>query len=195
MKKILVIQLAASLLLASPVFAGWEEGMAATQAGDYKKAYTELLPLAEQGNISAQTSIGVMYFNGQGVAQDIDAALVWLNIAANQGHDVAQFNLGVIYSNGTGVDQNFAEAAKWYRLAAKQRYAMAQFNLASLYQSGDGVKKDRSRAHLWFNIAAASGNAEAAARLSQLESEMTAQQIDAAQELAGACVDSGYQTC
>jgi TPR repeat protein len=195
MKKLLAIQIAASLMLATPCFAGWEEGMAATRAGNYKQAYAELLPLAEQGNVSAQTAIGVMYFNGQGVAQDFSAALVWLNIAANQGHDVAQFNLAVMHDSGSGTDQNFTEAVKWYRLAASQKHVMAQFNLASMFQSGDGVNKDLTRAHMWFNIASTLGHADAAARVAQLEAEMTPQQIATAQALAGECIDSGYRTC
>ena len=195
MKKMLLLNIAASLMLAFPATAGWEEGMAAAKKGDHALAYKELLPLAEQGNISAQTTLGVMYFNGQGVPQDYDAALVWLSLAANQGHDVAQFNLGVMYDSGIGIDQDFSLAARWYQLAANQRHATAQYNLAQMYQSGDGVKQDSIRAHMWFNIAATLGNDEAAASLKLIEKTMTAKQVSSAQRLAGACVDNAYQGC
>lgn len=37
-------------ILAAPAFAGFDEGVAAFDRGDYSTAYRELLPLAEQGH-------------------------------------------------------------------------------------------------------------------------------------------------
>ena len=189
----IIISLA--LIMTTSTYAGWKEGMAAADKGEHEKAYMEFLPLAESGHVSAQTTVGVMYYSGQGVPQDYDAALVWLNIAANSGHDVAQYNLGIMYDNGIGIDQDFSEAAKWYRLAANQGHARAQLNLGAMYKNGDGVKKDISRAHLWFNIASSMGDNDAAENLQQVELLMTVEQMDDAQLLAGQCVDSDYQDC
>ena len=45
----------------------FQDGLDAAQRQDYKTAYKLFLPLAEQGNASAQFNLGVMYDNGQGV--------------------------------------------------------------------------------------------------------------------------------
>ncbi len=58
------------VVLAAPAWAGWDEGIAAYERGDYATALRELRPLAEQGHAPAQNILGVMYTEGQGVPQD-----------------------------------------------------------------------------------------------------------------------------
>jgi len=93
---------------------------------------TEWRPLAEQGDASAQTNLGVMYHQGHGVPQDYAEAMKWFRLAAEQGHPSAQTNLGVMYHQGQGVPQDYAEAMKWYRLAADQGHTNAQTNLSKV---------------------------------------------------------------
>ena len=62
-----------------------EAGVAAYKRGDYAAALSELRPLAEQGRATAQLALGVMYTNGEGVAQDYIQAHMWLSLAASQG--------------------------------------------------------------------------------------------------------------
>ncbi len=184
-----------AMLHASPLSAGWDEGLAASKAGDHQRAYEELMPLAEQGHGSAQSMIGVMYYNGEGVPQDFDAAIVWLTLAANQGYSVAQFNLGVMYDNGQGVEQDFTQAFKWYRHAAEQGHPNAQYNLGAMYAGGDGVEQDPARAYMWYSIASAHGNQQAADNRKQLEKSLSTEERAAAQQMTGACIDSKYQNC
>jgi TPR repeat protein len=54
-----------------------EDGYAAYKLGDYAAAMSYWRPLADQGNAWAQDNLGVMYLDGQGVAQDYAQALVW----------------------------------------------------------------------------------------------------------------------
>ncbi len=69
-----------TLGLMAPAWAGWDEGVAAYQRGDYAKAIRELRPLAEKGYANAQVVLGVMYVKGQGVPQDYTkAALIHFN--------------------------------------------------------------------------------------------------------------------
>ena len=88
-----------------------EDGQAAYQKGDYATALKIYRPLAEQGNASAQTAIGVIYEHGQGVPQDFDRPCSGDIEAAYQGDPDAQSNLGAIYANGWGVPQDYAQAA------------------------------------------------------------------------------------
>ena len=80
----------------------------------------ELLPLAEKGDASAQNNLGIMYEEGQGVAQNYAEAVRWYRKAADQGHPLGQNSLGFMYEKGFGVAQNYSEAMRWYRKAADQ---------------------------------------------------------------------------
>jgi TPR repeat protein len=130
-----------------------EDGIAAYQRGDFATALRLFQPLAEQGDASAQSNLGVMYEQGRGVAQNYREAMRWFRLAAMQGDASAQSNLGVMYFKGQGIAQDFREAMKWYRLGAGQGNAEAQFNLGVMYEQGRGVPQDLLRAHMWFNLA------------------------------------------
>ena len=110
---------------------------------------------AEEGAADAQDALGLMYYNGEGVAQDYEEAVRWYRLAAGQGLAAAQFNLGVMYDRGRGVAQNYAEAVRWYRLAVDQGLAAAQYNLGFMYDRGRGVPLDFVEALKWVNLAAA----------------------------------------
>ena len=73
---------------------------------------------AAQGRAEAQFNLGLMFSNGQGVAQDYVEAVRWYKLAAAQGDADAQFNLGTMFDNGQGVAQDFTRAHMWYNLAA-----------------------------------------------------------------------------
>ena len=47
---------------------------------------------AEQGDAKAQFMLGMMYFNGRGVAQDYKLAYVWSSVSAANGHIEAAAN-------------------------------------------------------------------------------------------------------
>ena len=57
----------ALLFSAGSAWADWDDAVAAHKRGDYATLLQELRPLAEQGDVMAQTSLGIMYANGYGV--------------------------------------------------------------------------------------------------------------------------------
>ncbi len=71
-----------TLGLTAPAWAGFDEGFAAYQRGDYATALREWRPLAKQGVADAQHNLGLMYDYGQGVPQDYVQAHMWFNLAA-----------------------------------------------------------------------------------------------------------------
>jgi TPR repeat protein len=75
---------------------------------------------ADQGNDSAQFTLGLMYANGQGVPQDYAEAVRSFRKAADQGLAHAQFNLGARYVQGQGVPQDYVSAHMWLSLSAAQ---------------------------------------------------------------------------
>ena len=64
----------------------FQKGADAYMEGDFVTALKEWTPLAEQGDADAQTNLGVMYDNGQGVPQDDKTAVKWFTLAAEQGN-------------------------------------------------------------------------------------------------------------
>ena len=107
---------------ATPVAAGPpEDAFAAYSRGDYATALRLYQPLADKGSPTAQTNLGAMYVNGEGVARDYAEAVKWFRLAADQGLASAQRNLGVIYASGVqGVPRDYVLAYKWLSLSAAQ---------------------------------------------------------------------------
>ena len=100
--------------------ADFQIGLDAHKSGDFATALREFRPLAEHGNAFAQTSLGMMYYNGQGVPQNYETAVKWFTLGADQGIAGAQFSLGRMYEIGKGVPQNYETTVKWSTLAAEQ---------------------------------------------------------------------------
>ena len=138
-----------------------DDAIAAHGRGDYAQTLKILRPLAAQGYAFAQSNIGYMYENGQGVTQDYQEALKWYRLAATQGYATAQNNIGGMYASGQGVTQDYKEAGKWFRLAAAQGIASAQYNIGVMYRTGQGATQDYQEALKWFRLAAAQGDVRA----------------------------------
>jgi TPR repeat protein len=71
-------------------FATLAEGKASFLAKNYKVAYQQLLPLAQQGNADAQYAVGYMLYYGKGVDRNEAKARDWMNKAAAQGQPAAK---------------------------------------------------------------------------------------------------------
>ncbi|NND92129.1 MAG: hypothetical protein HKN42_14815 [Granulosicoccus sp.] len=76
------------------------------------------LPLAEEGDVQAQTYVGEIFEKGLGVEPDYAVAARWYRQAATQGYSRAQINLGYLYESGLGVNQDLTQAMNLYRQAS-----------------------------------------------------------------------------
>lgn len=139
----------------------YADSVAATRRGDHATAFKRLKPLAEKGDVKAQSDLGALYLAGQGAPQNAAEGVKWLRRAADQGLAAAQFNLGVLYLDGGPVGVDYAEAMKWSLRAASQGLAAAQLNVGSMYYEGKGVAQDFAEAARWIRLAAINGDAEA----------------------------------
>ena len=95
----------------------FQQGFEASTRGDYQTAFKLWLPLAEQGDATAQFNLGVMYDEGRGVKQDYFDAVKWFRQAAEQRDALAQFILGSSYLFGKGVQVNKSLAKEWFSKA------------------------------------------------------------------------------
>jgi TPR repeat protein len=144
MRRVLSVLILALGLTAPAVAQTAEEGYAAYDAGDYAKARTILLPLAEAGDPKAMNRIGYMYRKGKGSSQNPTMACDWYEKAARAGFVRAQRNLGICYKEGSGREKNIDSAIHWMEKAAEQGDLDCQIDLIKLYH-----KRNPERARYW----------------------------------------------
>ena len=167
---ILPVLLLTLLVGTPPAFsADYQKGLTAYDGGDYATALREWTPLAEQGDVRAQTFLGFMYDQGLGVPQDYKTAVKWYTFAAKTGDAGKQYH-------------------RYMRLTA-------QYNLGLMYDEGRGVIQDYVRAHMWFNIAASSGDKDMVKKRDIVAGKMTPSQLEKSQNLARECVRKNYKEC
>jgi TPR repeat protein len=77
-----------------------------------------LEPAAASGDIDAQSILGQMYLQGEGVPQNYEEAFRLLKNAAEHGNSDAQGFVAVLYLQGDGVSRDVVEAYKWVLLAS-----------------------------------------------------------------------------
>ena len=84
-------------MVGAAVAGPFEDAEAAFRAGDETEGYRLTHLAAEQGDVKAQTTLGLFYSNGRGVTQSDVEATKWFRRAAEQGDDEAQFDLAAAY--------------------------------------------------------------------------------------------------
>jgi TPR repeat protein len=113
-------------------------------------------------------NLGLLYANGQGVAQDYIKAREWYEKAAAKDNGYAMRDLGLLYANGWGVAQDYIKAREWYEKAAAKDDDDAMVDLGLLYANGQGVAQDYIKAREWLEKAAAKDNMSAKIELEKL---------------------------
>jgi len=162
-----------------------DDGEAAYQRGDYAAALRIWLPLAQHGDPRAQNWLGLLYHNGEGVAQDDKTAAEWYRLAAEQDYVVAQFNLAAEYVEGAGVPHDEAAAVKWFGKAAQRGYVPAERELGTMYFRGrGGLDQNTAAAMKWWRAAAGAGDIDAAKLLRDAAAADAAQRAESARAAA-----------
>lgn len=137
---------------------------------------------ALQGNAVAQYHLGFITYR-----LNYTEAAHWFRLAAEQGHAEAQGYLGTQYDLGYGVRRDNKEAIKWYRLGANQGDELSIHQLGTKYRYGKAVGINLVAAYALYNLAPPSGTTEEGKfyleQLDDLESEMSKEQIETAQNL------------
>jgi hypothetical protein len=166
----ILITLFLCFVFASPSFADpIEDAKAAVSNQDYKKALEIITPLAEQDNLQAQTMLGAMYVNGQGVEANPTKGLELITNAAkkgyepakivafnmnielaNKGDSAAMFNVGYMCFNGWGGTHESSVCLKWLETAGEIGHEKAAKILTKIYTEGKfGVTPDETKATYW----------------------------------------------
>lgn len=145
--------------------------------GNYVDAL-RLFEMAEVGgNTQAKYQLGVMYYDGVGVGEDMSKGFSYmLEVAQSQkkrdSHVIpsAQYNVGRAYFQGFGVRQSDSEAERWWVLAAGRgrdvSSTRAQNTLGMFYARQESL--DLNKSFYWHSEAAENGDLESMASLGEM---------------------------
>lgn len=136
---------------------GEDTGEDLYQRGFYPEAMEQWQADAEAGDAYAAYRLGVEYYDGQIVPQDLEMAARYQQLAADLGSAAGMFDLATYYEDGIGVEPNVAEAARWYLASAERGYPPSQHNIATMYEDGVGMPQDLVQAYVYYSLAIEQG--------------------------------------
>lgn len=119
----------------------------------------------QQGYAPAQTELGVVYEEGDGVARDFQRALRFYQQAQASGDAYAMYRLARLHLQGRGVAQDTAAALALMRSASQAGDATAMYWLAQAQEHGWHMDADLSRSMNLYRQAAAQGSPDAHGRI------------------------------
>jgi len=101
-----------------------DSGKEALVNKDYAEAISRFLPLAKNGDPTAQMHLGAIYLEGLGVQKDNGTAFFWFQKAATQGEMTAAFEIGKLYFEGNGIDRSWKNGLYWFSEASAPEYSI-----------------------------------------------------------------------
>lgn len=138
---------------------------AAMKAGEYDKAVSLLIPLAEQGSEYALLALGWVYETGAAGPPDMEAARSHYQRAADNGSPPAYFELGCLLM---AVNEE-AQARSAFEAGAGLGNVPCMSRLGRMMVEGCGGPADPATGVEWLQTAAASGHLFARRTLLALE--------------------------
>ena len=157
------------LTLGSLVQADSKTGWAAWSQGNFQKAFLDCKEDAENGSASCQALLGTLYKYGNGVTQDNELSLKWLNKSAAQEDPTGLEVLGDTLLNGyKGVPKNIPVAYDLFVKSSRKGHNWADNQLGIMHRFGIHVNKNLEEALRFFQVAANKGNPPAQANLADM---------------------------
>lgn len=183
----------------------YKKALTYAEEGEYEKAQNYLLPLSEQGILSANFTLGLLYFHGLGVNQNDKKAEHYflkdrpkdeLNDLSNI--DISKiskvhYHLAYIYAFSD--DESLIDHKKAFtyaQIGSMGEYDNAQELLGYFYFYGIGTEQNFILSDVWYNIAQAHGNKRAIEARDNLLDYMTTSELKKAAKLAQHCVNNYY---
>ena len=135
----------------------WQEALAANDEKNYARALELYHRLAAAGHAGAMWSIGFMYQDGRGVAQDYASAKRWYEKAGAAGNGDGYGAIGRLYQEGgPGLERNCASAKRWYEKAGDAGDSDGYGRIGELYtEGGPGLERNYASAKEWYEKQAA----------------------------------------
>ena len=113
---------------------------------------------AAAGDAAAIYSLGMVYFEGQGVTKDVERARGLFEAAARLGNPSSMNSLGLMFLSGEFGSANPALSRRYFEEAAARGDVYGIANLGFVYLNGIDAAKDPSRALTYFEKASELGH-------------------------------------
>ncbi len=94
---------------------------------------------AEQGQLNAQFSLGILYYDGRSTKVGTKEARKWLETAAEQGDAHAQYIMAGLYLDDTSGESQSARAIELFEKAAAQGHVYAVGRLPGITATANGA--------------------------------------------------------
>ncbi len=130
---------------------------------DFAGALIHFQRAMDAGSGMAANSTGLLYQNGEGVAEDPVKAVAFFQRAADAGVTTALGNIAYLYLEGSIPGKGAPDAIALYEKQIAAGDAWGSYDLANMYQAGNGVAVDNARAAQYFRAAIGSPNPQIAA--------------------------------
>lgn len=145
----------------------------------WRQVYDFQSKMAAQGNNKAQFTLGEMYENGRGVAQDYDTALEWYNKAQENGHTGAAAQIASVHRSIKQAEEDAQKAAA----KRKDDEKRAQQKAVEQKRAAEAKRKKQTRDKKSAATVRKAAKQKKAAQ-ARLTPEERAKKIKAAQERA-----------
>lgn len=128
----------------------------------------ELTEKAKKGDVEAQTELGEIYLQGNGVKADYKKSMEWSKKAAEKKNYRAMRNIGILYLEGLGVKKDYKKAFDSFSSSVDGGDAQGPRYLGIMSENGLGVKKSLDDAEFYYEIGDSSGDLVSSYRLGKL---------------------------
>jgi TPR repeat protein len=123
---------------------------------------------AAAGDVYAIHTLGQVYYEGRGVAVDLEKARGLYETAARMGHTFSMNSLGRMYQRGETVPVDLAMTRRYWEESAARGDMYGIDNMGYVYLDGIDVEKDPAKALTFFKRAADLGHPEAPNNIGRL---------------------------
>jgi TPR repeat protein len=137
----------------------FDQGLSAYKGKQFSQAAELFLKACDGGERKGCHDLGLMYYKGEGVAQDLNRAAGLYKRACDAGGTGGCLDLGLMYLRGEGVPKDPKRAADFYKRACDDGSPPGCTDLGRMYYEGEGVAQDLSRAAELYKRACDGGGA------------------------------------
>jgi TPR repeat protein len=124
----------------------FDQGNAAYKGRQFSQAAQLFQKACDGGERKGCNTLGLMYYNGEGLPKDLNRAKDLYKRACDAGGSGGCLNLGLLYFRGEDLPKDLDRAAALFKRACDAGGAPGCNNLGLMYHDGEGVAKDLSRA-------------------------------------------------
>lgn len=135
--------------------------------------------LAKNGDVNAETALGILLTEGLGCEQDLNRGKITLELSTAHGNPAAALYLGEGHLSGKFFEKNVSYAIACFERAAKLGYPDAYEKLGDIYRDGTNAERDVPKAIDLYDRAAAGGCSSAAQKSADLKQKRYEFYLDA----------------